>query len=169
MLTQMRVPAAPVTGAEISRPRGACYAVGMPTPQEILESLRQVKYPGFNRDIVSFGMVHDIQIGSRGVTVELATSSANAEAMEAIRIQVASVVHAATGLPVEFVVQPAPPQTMAGPAAPPRPKPGIPGVGAIVAVASRRNLRRGERSNSRFMTCLLLWLICVRAPGAVRI
>jgi ATP-binding protein involved in chromosome partitioning len=108
----------------------------MPTPQELLESLRQVKYPGFNRDIVSFGMVHDIQIGSRGVTIELATSSANAEAMEAIRTQVASVVHAATGLPVEIVVQSAPPQTMAGPAAPPRPKPGIPGVGAIVAVAS---------------------------------
>ena len=38
----------------------------MPTPQELLESLRQVKYPGFNRDIVSFGMVRDIRIGSRG-------------------------------------------------------------------------------------------------------
>lgn len=108
----------------------------MPTPQELLESLRQVKYPGFNRDIVSFGMVRDIQIGSRGVTVELATSSANAEAMDAIRTQVANIIHAATGLTVEIAVETAPPQTVAGPAGPPKPKPGIPGVGAIVAVAS---------------------------------
>ena len=108
----------------------------MPTPQELLESLRQVKYPGFNRDIVSFGMVRDIQIGSRGVTVELTTSSANAEAMDSIRTQVATIVHAATGLAVEIVVETAPTQTVAGPAGPPRPKPGIPGVGAIVAVAS---------------------------------
>lgn len=108
----------------------------MPTPQELLESLRQVKYPGFNRDIVSFGMVRDIQIGSRGVTIELTTSSANAEAMDAIRGEIARIVDAATGLPVEIVVETAPPATVAGPAAPPRPKPGIPGVGAIVAVAS---------------------------------
>ena len=50
----------------------------MPTPQELLEQLRQVKYPGFTRDIVSFGMVKDIQVGSRGVTVELAGVAAGA-------------------------------------------------------------------------------------------
>ena len=105
----------------------------MPTPQELLESLRQVKYPGFNRDIVSFGMVRDIQIGSRGVTIELATSSDNAEAMDAIRREVAAIVGAATGLPIEIVVETTRP---AAPAAVPRPKPPIPGVGAIVAVAS---------------------------------
>jgi ATP-binding protein involved in chromosome partitioning len=106
----------------------------MPTPQELLESLRHVKYPGFTRDIVSFGMVRDIQIGSRGVTVELATSSANAEAMDAIRRDIAHLLGEATGLPVEIVVETAGPAPM--PAAPPREKPGIPGVGAIVAVAS---------------------------------
>jgi len=106
----------------------------MPTPQELLESLRQVKYPGFTRDIVSFGMVKDIQIGSRSVTVELATSSANAEAMDAIRLEIARLVGNATGLPVEIVVETAPPAPL--PAGPARQKPGIPGVGAIVAVAS---------------------------------
>jgi ATP-binding protein involved in chromosome partitioning len=106
----------------------------VPTPQELLESLRQVKYPGFNRDIVSFGMVRDIQIGARGVTVELATSSANSEALDAIRREIASIIGNATGLPIEIVVETARPAPM--PAAPPREKPGIPGVGAIVAVAS---------------------------------
>jgi ATP-binding protein involved in chromosome partitioning len=108
----------------------------MPTPQELLELLRQVKYPGFNRDIVSFGMVRDIQIGSHQVTVELSTTSENAEAMEAIRREIASLFGAATGLPVEIVVQTTRPQAAAAPAGPPRPKPPIPGVGAIVAVAS---------------------------------
>jgi ATP-binding protein involved in chromosome partitioning len=106
----------------------------MPTPQELLESLRQVKYPGFNRDIVSFGMVRDIQIGSRGVIIELTTTSANAEAMDAIRREIADVIGTSTGLPVEIVVETT--QPTAPPAGPPRPKPPIPGVGAIVAVAS---------------------------------
>jgi ATP-binding protein involved in chromosome partitioning len=108
----------------------------MPTPQELLESLRRVKYPGFNRDIVSFGMVRDIQIGSRGVTVELTTSSTNADAMDAIRREVAGIVGSATGLPVEIVVETTRPPAAAEPAGPARPKPGIPGVQSIVAVAS---------------------------------
>jgi ATP-binding protein involved in chromosome partitioning len=108
----------------------------MPTPQEILESLRQVKYPGFNRDIVSFGMVRDIQIGSRVVTIELATSSENAEAMEAIRRQVAGIAGDATGLPVEIVVATSRPASVAPAAAGQREKRVLPGIGAIVAVAS---------------------------------
>jgi ATP-binding protein involved in chromosome partitioning len=38
----------------------------MATPQEILEELKQIKYPGYSRDIVSFGIVRDIEIGSTG-------------------------------------------------------------------------------------------------------
>ncbi len=106
----------------------------MPTPQELLESLRQVKYPGFNRDIVSFGMVRDIQVGARGVTVELSTTSVNAEAMDAIRKDIARLIGDATGLPIEIVVETA--RATPPPAGTPRPKPPIPGVGAIVAVAS---------------------------------
>ena len=51
----------------------------MATPQELLEALKQVKYPGFNRDIVAFGMVKDIAVGGAGVTVQLAPSTDNAE------------------------------------------------------------------------------------------
>ena len=32
----------------------------MPTPQEILEQLKRVAYPGLSRDIVAFGFVKDI-------------------------------------------------------------------------------------------------------------
>ena len=107
----------------------------MPTPQDLLELLRRVKYPGFNRDIVSFGMVRDIQIGSRQVTVELSTTSENAAAMDAIRGEIARLMRDATGLPVEIVVETTKPAASPA-AAVPRPRPPIPGVGAIVAVAS---------------------------------
>jgi len=68
------------------------------------------------------------------VTIELSTSSENAEAMDAIRREIVRIVEAATGLPIEIVVETSRPA--APPAAPARPKPPIPGVGAIVAVAS---------------------------------
>ena len=38
----------------------------MPTPQEILEDLKQIRYPGYTRDIVSFGIVRDIEIATTG-------------------------------------------------------------------------------------------------------
>jgi len=89
----------------------------MPTPQSLLETLKQVKYPGFSRDIVSFGLVKDIQIGSRSVTVELAAISGNADVVAAIRNEVAAVIARETQLPVEVQIDQAPrPVGPAGPA-----------------------------------------------------
>jgi ATP-binding protein involved in chromosome partitioning len=105
----------------------------MATAQDLREALRKVKYPGFSRDIVSFGMVKDIQIGSRGVTVELAMSAANGDVVARIRNEVAATITAATALPVEVLVEQAPRPAAAGPEAGRR---GIPGVGHIVAIAS---------------------------------
>jgi len=56
----------------------------MPTPQDLLERLKTVPYPGFTRDIVSFGVVRDIEISARGVTVRLAPSTAKAEVVAEI-------------------------------------------------------------------------------------
>ena len=41
------------------------------SPDFIREALRQVRYPGFSRDIVSFGLVKDIQTTDTGVTVKI--------------------------------------------------------------------------------------------------
>ncbi|MGB0290840.1 MAG: iron-sulfur cluster assembly protein, partial [Opitutales bacterium] len=45
-------------------------------PETIQAQLKTVKYPGFSRDIVSFGLVRDIQIKDANVhvTVELTTA-----------------------------------------------------------------------------------------------
>ncbi len=60
----------------------------MPTPQEILAELKNVKYPGFSRDIVSFGLVKDIQVGYAGVTVYLSAPSADPEVTRTIAREV---------------------------------------------------------------------------------
>ena len=46
---------------------------------QILEQLKSVNYPGFNRDIVSFGMVKEIIIDHKTITIMLSISSQNEE------------------------------------------------------------------------------------------
>ena len=46
---------------------------------QILEQLKQINYPGFNRDVVSFGMVKEVVIDQNIVTIILAISSSNEE------------------------------------------------------------------------------------------
>src|SRR2546423_1031138 len=101
----------------------------MPTPQELLEALKQVKYPGFSRDIVDFGMVKDILIGGAGVVVQLTPSTDNPEILSLLRQQVTEVLTPLVTTPIQVEMQrPAPV------AAPQVPKPEIPGVQYIVAV-----------------------------------
>ena len=46
---------------------------------QILSQLKKINYPGFNRDIVSFGMVKDVVIDQNNITIILAISSSNEE------------------------------------------------------------------------------------------
>jgi ATP-binding protein involved in chromosome partitioning len=107
----------------------------MPSPQEILTELKKVKYPGFTRDIVSFGLIKDIEVAYAGVTVALAAPAAKPEVIDQIVADVRKTVAAMQGVPAVNVQveQVAPPQQRS--AAMPAKKP-IPGVRHIVAVAS---------------------------------
>jgi ATP-binding protein involved in chromosome partitioning len=102
----------------------------MPTPQELLEALKQVKYPGFSRDIVAFGMVKDIEVGGTGVTVQLAPSTDNAEAIGQIRQGVIDTLTPLVRVPVAVVIQRAATTTQR------QAKPEMPGIQYVVAVAS---------------------------------
>ena len=42
---------------------------------QVRAALRSVRYPGFSRDIVSFGLVKDIQIDNGEVKVQLALAT----------------------------------------------------------------------------------------------
>jgi ATP-binding protein involved in chromosome partitioning len=104
----------------------------MPTPQDILDRLRSVPYPGFTRDIVSFGVIRDVEIGSDVITIHLATSTANAEVVAQIEGAVREAIATMPGvaLPVAIERQQAPtPQARRGPQP-------IPGVTRVLAVAS---------------------------------
>lgn len=55
---------------------------------QILEKLKKINYPGFNRDIVSFGMVKDVIIDSGIITIMLSISSQNEEKKNQLVTQV---------------------------------------------------------------------------------
>lgn len=118
------------TDGELSRQ----LAKQMPSPQEILSELKKIKYPGFSRDIVSFGMVKDIEVGHGGVTVYLTAPSAKGEVITAIVEEVNNMVAAMPGVPaVKVEVEmAAPPRHTAAQAG--RAK--VPGVKHTIAVAS---------------------------------
>jgi ATP-binding protein involved in chromosome partitioning len=105
----------------------------MPSPQEILEGLKTIKYPGYTRDIVSFGMVRDIEVATAGIVVTLAPGGANPDAIRDISAAVQERVRELTGVEnVEISVQqpdPARPRVEQRRAE-------IPGVGNVIAVAS---------------------------------
>ena len=45
------------------------------TQEEIQTILKEIKYPGFNRDIVSFGLIEDISVGDENVRITLKLSA----------------------------------------------------------------------------------------------
>lgn len=105
----------------------------MPRPQEILEELKKVAYPGLSRDIVSFGMVRDIEVSSSGVNVVLAPSTTRDDVIADIRARVLATVAAMDGVGNVEVILTEPQPQRRGPQAGPA---GIPGIERIVAVAS---------------------------------
>lgn len=132
------------------------------TSEEVLEALKQVKYPGFSRDIVSFGIVRDIGIDDSGTRIVLAPPAGDPDLVGKIRPRIEEVVASLSGAGALEIVselapqaaQPAqPPQGEAAPAtsaadtghshphphpvaAGPRGPQPIPGVKNIIAVAS---------------------------------
>ena len=106
----------------------------MVTPQEVYERLKRVPYPGFSRDIVSFGLVRDVEVSSDGVVVTLAPSTAREDVVAQIEAAVREALAALPGVPGPVrLVREAAPQTAQ--AAPRGPQP-IPGVRSVLAVAS---------------------------------
>ena len=104
------------------------------TEDQVRNILKQVKYPGFTRDIVSFGIVKEVVLheGEVGVIMQLTTQ--DARAAEQIKVDAEATIRKMPGVTralVEMRVQ-SPAQT---------PPPGlgqakIPGVKYVVAVAS---------------------------------
>ena len=106
------------------------------TEEDIKNALKSVKYPGYSRDIVSFGLVKGISISDGNVGVSMQLTSPSPEVAREIKTAAEEALKTVPGigrLQVE-VRQPA-----GGQAAPPTPfanQNHVPGVQRIVAVAS---------------------------------
>ena len=55
------------------------FANTLMNKEHVLEHLKSINYPGFTRDIVSFGMIKDVAVDGETVTVQLNISSQNEE------------------------------------------------------------------------------------------
>lgn len=108
----------------------------MPTPEQIKEILKGVQYPGFSRDIVSFGMVTNIAVEGGRAVVDVAVTTGDDEVAAELRGRCERAVAAVPGVrEVEVRIEQKRPETPAG-AGGAVPKSELPGVKAIVAVAS---------------------------------
>src|SRR5438874_2202903 len=109
----------------------------MVTEDDIRNALKSVKYPGYKRDIVSFGLVKQIAATNGAVSVSLQVTANNPEIAEQIKSESERVLRALPGVNTVYVQvnQPNAPQT----AAPQRPwaqQNKVTGIHRIVAVAS---------------------------------
>src|SRR5438445_9410922 len=70
---------------------------------DIKTALKAVKYPGYSRDIVSFGLVKEISAANGAVSVSMHLTSANAAAAEQIKTESERVLKALPGVQHVFV------------------------------------------------------------------
>jgi len=104
--------------------------------EQIQTALKAVKYPGFSRDIVSFGLIKEISAANGTVSVTMQLTSPNPEATLQIKTEAERVLKALPGVnQVHVEVR----QPVAGQSAPANPfanQKGVPGVKRVIAIAS---------------------------------
>jgi ATP-binding protein involved in chromosome partitioning len=109
----------------------------MPTDSDIRTALSQVRYPGFSRDIISFGLVKGISIEAGKVIIDISVATRDPNIPRLIHEQAMDVlmkVDGVTEAKLNFDIK-EPPNTATA-TADKLPKSSIPGVKKIIAVGS---------------------------------
>lgn len=106
---------------------------------QVLEKLKEVKYPGFSRDIISFGLVKNIRIDEGTLSVQMSLTTADLKVPQQIKAEAEALLKNLVGAGVDVSVR----IDVQAPAQPVAPSPGgtsnassIEGVKYVVAVAS---------------------------------
>lgn len=110
------------------------------TENDVRNALKTVRYPGFTRDIVSFGLLKQVAIKDGAISIVLNLTSANADAARAIKSEAETALRSLSGVTGVYVevIQPSPPPAAAGqtPQTPWAQQARVPGLRRIVAIAS---------------------------------
>ena len=75
----------------------------MLTEQSILDALKAVKYPGYSRDIISFGLVKHVAVNNGAVNVRLELTSPNPDAARILKAECENVLRGQPGVTHVFV------------------------------------------------------------------
>ena len=59
---------------------------------DIIEILKQVKYPGFSRDIVSFGLVKELQLENKKLTIQHQLTTGNPDHQNRLESEIKSAI-----------------------------------------------------------------------------
>jgi ATP-binding protein involved in chromosome partitioning len=109
----------------------------MLTEDDIRNALRSVKYPGFSRDIMSFGLVKNIAVNQGAVSVMMNLTGGSPEVARQIQSQSEDAIKALAGVTTVHVEVNQPGGgTGARVATPTSQQPRVPGITRVVAVAS---------------------------------
>jgi len=104
---------------------------------QILNALKSIKYPGYSRDIVSFGLVKNVVANAGAVSLTLELTTPNQEAGRQIKEQCEQVLRALPGVNHVMVELKQPPAASgAQPQSPWGNQTRVPGVQRLIAIAS---------------------------------
>jgi ATP-binding protein involved in chromosome partitioning len=129
----------------------------MLTQDDIKQALTAVKYPGFSRDIVSFGLVKEMAMANGAISVSLQLTSPNPEAARQIKQESERILKTLPGVTHVHVEVRQPAAGQAAPAAGPgrmASQAKVPGVKHVVAVASGKG-GVGKSTCSANLACAL--------------
>ena len=129
----------------------------MLSSEEIQKALSAVKYPGFSRDIVSFGLVKEISAASGAVSVTMQLTSPNPDAARQIKIDAERILKALPGVSQAHVEVRQPAAGQGAPASPFANQAKVPGVKRVIAVASGKG-GVGKSTCSANLACALTHL-----------
>ncbi len=101
--------------------------------EQVRDALKSVKYPGFSRDIISFGLVKSISVKDGTVQIDVELTTPNADTAAQLKAECEQVVSALPGAN-RVLVQVRPSRTIA--AGLQQRSTGIPGIARVIAIAS---------------------------------
>lgn len=103
----------------------------------IVAALKSVKYPGYSRDIVSFGLVKSVAVNNGAASVTLELSTANPEVAHQLKSECETAIKAIPGITLAHVEVKIPAAAQAPAASSPwAGQNKVPGIARIIAVAS---------------------------------